>query len=206
MSEVAKVLTFDEGPHEYRLNGILIPSVTQVLSVFDSYAGVPANILAEAADRGTAVHRATELYDADDLDFGSLDDALIGYVEAWMKFLDDKKPELVAIEKRTYHPKMGYAGTLDRELILDGFLSVLDIKSCFKMMPSTGPQTWAYMDAENAHRKAKADHIKKRYGLQLKRDGNYELHLYRDNVNDSADFIAALRLKNWQMKYHGKKH
>lgn len=202
MSE--RVLTFDEPTHEYRLDGLVIPSVTQVLSVFDSYAGVPANILAEASERGTAVHKATELHDIGTLDYGELSDSLIPYLMAWQKFLEDKKPELITIEGRTYHPTMGYAGTFDREMILDKYLSVVDIKSCFKMMPSTAPQTWAYMNAINAHRKAKSDHVKRRYGLQLKKDGTYDLVPYRDDVNDGNDFMAALRLKYWQMKFHQK--
>lgn len=201
MSEHYPGLERDDATHRYTLNGVVLPSVTQVLAIFESYAGIPANILAEAAARGTAVHKITELHDLGTLDYGELSDDLIPYLMAWQKFLDDKRPELIAIEKKTHHPIMRYAGELDREMVLDGTLSIVDLKSSVMMMPATGPQTWAYREAENAHRKSKSDHVKKRYGLQLKNNGTYELYPFKDDSNDGADFVSALRLINWKQRY-----
>lgn len=193
-------LEYRDDIHEYRFNGVVLPGVTTVLSVLSQYAGIPINILQEAADRGTAVHAVTELHDLGTLDYGSLSDDLVPYLMAWQQFLEDTKPELITVEKRTYHPTMKYAGTLDREMVLFGHLSVVDLKSTYKLMPSTGPQTWGYRESENAHRKNKTDHIKRRFGLQLKRDMTYELHPMKDDLNDGADFCAALRVYNWNQR------
>ena len=198
------MLEFNESTHTYTLNGVIVPSVTSVLSILNGYEGIPLQTLQRAAERGTAVHKATELSDLGELDYGSLDDEISGFLLGWHKFLDDKKPELVAVEKQVYHPSLRYAGTLDRELVLDGKLSVLDIKSSYKLMPATAPQTAAYAEASNAHRKAKSDHIKNRYGLRLTADGNYELQQYKD-ATDMNVFLSCLNVVRWLEKHNPTK-
>lgn len=191
---------FNEELHEYRLNGVILPSVTTILKVLGDYAGVPADVLAAAAERGRAVHKITELHDLGMLDYSELGDDLYPYLDAYASFLAVKKPEIVSVEKRTYHPLLKYAGTLDREYVLDGKLTLVDIKSTYSMLPMTGPQTWAYAEAENAHRPKKADQIKARAGLQLKRDGTFELFPYKDDINDRGDWTAALRVHFWRVR------
>lgn len=190
------MLEFNESTHTYTFNGVIVPGVTSVLSVLGGYESIPLQTLQRAAERGTAVHKATELSDLGTLDYSDLDDEILGCLMGWHKFLDDKKPELVAVEKQVYHPSLRYAGTLDRELVLDGKLSVLDIKSSYKLMPATAPQTAAYAEASNAHRKAKSDHIKNRYGLRLTADGNYELQQYK-SLSDINVFLSCLNVWLW---------
>lgn len=54
---------FNEQEHEYTLNGVRIPSVSEVLDTVlgGGYDNVPQHILDEAAEWGTAVHKAIEL-------------------------------------------------------------------------------------------------------------------------------------------------
>jgi len=70
-------LTFDEPSHEYRLGDRVLPHVTAITDALCSYAGVPADVLAAAADRGQAVHFATELHDTSCL--GSVPDEIAGF-------------------------------------------------------------------------------------------------------------------------------
>lgn len=197
-------LVFDPVKHEYWLNGVKLPGVTGTLSILGGYEGIPKHILDAASERGTAVHKVTELSDQGTLDYSELDDELLGYLMGWHKFLDDKKPELITVEGMIHHPTLLYAGTFDRELILDGHLSILDIKSSFKLMPSTAPQTAAYAEAVNAHRKNKSDHAKRRYGLRLTKDGDYELKRYSDGT-DFNIFISCLNVHRWIQKHGGKR-
>lgn len=192
-------LEFDQRLHEYRLNGSALPSVTTILKVFCCYDGVPSGVLEAAAERGRAVHDITELHDLGMIDFVEIGNDMRPYLDAYTKFLSVKKPEIISIEKQTYHPLLKYAGTLDREYVIDGKRTLVDIKSTHSMLPTTGPQTWAYADAENAHR-AKSDQIKARAGLQLKRDGTFELFQYKDDINDRSDFAAALRVYYWRLR------
>lgn len=192
-------LIFDPVKHEYFLGGDKLPGVTSILQVLGGYEGIPKHILDAAAERGTAVHRVCELHDLGTLDYGSLDDELIWYLMAWQKFLDDKKPEIIEIERPRHHPLAKYAGTYDRVLVLDGTLSMLDLKSSYKLMPATGPQTAAYAEARNAHIKNKTDHTKKRYGLKLMGDGTYELQQYKD-PSDLNTFMACLTVTRWKQR------
>lgn len=201
------MLTFDEASHTYRLGEETLPSVTTILKPLSSYGDVPMPILQAAAERGTRVHRAVELLCQNRLDWTTVDDELLGYLEGWMAFCDAMKPEFIANEKRTYHPTAKYAGTLDLELVLHGKpkakLAVLDVKSCVQVMPTTGPQTAAYQAAENAHRKAASDHIKERYALRLGKDGSFDLIPYASSpLSDLNDFMACLRLLRFQQRNH----
>jgi len=192
------MLEFDEAKHLYTWSGKPVPSVTQVLAVLGGYEGIPAEILRRAAERGTAVHRATEDYDKGTLNWGEVSDEVYGYLSAWQEFRDRVKPEILEIEGRDYHEKLGYAGTRDRIMILSGKLSVVDLKSSWKLMPATGPQTAAYAEQWNARNK---DKIKKRYGLRLAADGKYELSEYKD-AHDLNTFLSCLNVTKWKMKHH----
>lgn len=193
-------LIFKPEDHSYWLNGERLPGVTSTLKYISGYDKIPRHILDKAAERGTAVHLACELHDKGTLDYASLDDEILGYLMGYMAFLDDKKPEIIGIEQPIHHPTLLYAGTYDRELILDGHLSTLDLKSSWQMMPATGPQTAAYAEAQNAHRKSKSDHVKRRYGLKLKPDGTYELHQFKETT-DWNTFLSCLNLVRWQQKH-----
>lgn len=64
LPDTAKVLTFDDRRHIYRLKGIELPSVTQVMKPLsdETYRSVEPRVLNRAADKGTAVHNAIENY------------------------------------------------------------------------------------------------------------------------------------------------
>ena len=57
-------LEFDDETHRYIVNGIITPSVSKLLSLkFDDYPNVPTEVLQAAADRGTEMHKAIEVYE-----------------------------------------------------------------------------------------------------------------------------------------------
>ena len=61
---------FDEMDHIYRIDGQIIPSITQILKssgIADTRYYTP-----QTAERGTAVHEACQFYDEDDLDMESI--------------------------------------------------------------------------------------------------------------------------------------
>lgn len=200
------MLTFDEATHTYHLGAEKLPSVTTILKPLSTYGDVPTPILDAAAERGTRVHRAVELLCQDRLDWTTVDDELLGYLQGWLAFCDAMRPEIIANEKRTYHPTAKYAGTLDLELILHGKdkakLAVLDVKSCIQVMPTTGPQTAAYQAAENATRKP-IDQIKERYALRLAKDGTFDLIPYaKSPTADWNTFVSCLQVYRFQQQHH----
>lgn len=190
------MVTLDGSTHTYYLDGQVIPGVTQTIDQLTSFAGIPPEVLEYASERGRLVHRATELYDNENLDFGSLDPVLVPYLDAWIKFKKESGFIPINIEQIVFHKRHRYAGTLDRAGILYDHESVLDIKAVAVLGDHTGVQLAGYQEAENSTRK-KADHIRHRYAVQLKPDGTYRLRQYKDKADFSV-FLSCLNLHNWR--------
>src|SRR3990167_10139218 len=110
------VFTFDQDAHKYYLDGVEIPGVTTVLktaglsSVYDGFT--------DAALRGLHVHQACEWLDLNDLDWSTVYPQWVGYVKAYERFKQETSfvPEL--IEWQGYQPALRFAGTIDREGVL----------------------------------------------------------------------------------------
>lgn len=122
-------LTFDEAGHIYRLNGLVIPSVTTLMKPLsdDFYRTVDPNVLDRAAKRGTAIHNAVENF----TEFGIRDIApqYAGYFESFLQWWELRKPEPLAMEHKVYHKILRYAGTADLICIIGGRLTLVDYKS-----------------------------------------------------------------------------
>lgn len=125
-------LEFDAATHTYSVDGLVVPSVTQVLEACGvvDYSYLPPATRAMALGRGSAVHSATQYDDEGDLDEALLDDELRPYLEAWRRFRRDTgfTPDL--IEHRGFHPQYRYAGTLDRRGgFPNGTRAIVDLKT-----------------------------------------------------------------------------
>lgn len=64
------VLEYIDESHTYIYNGIVYPSITQMLNVKfgKKYDGIPKEVLERAAERGTALHKAIEAYETQGID------------------------------------------------------------------------------------------------------------------------------------------
>ncbi len=184
------MLTFDPVKHEYRDGDRVIPSVTQILAPLSDFSFVDADVLSAAQEFGTAVHRACELYDLQQLDIDALDPELRPYLDGWIKFCHDHSCQWVAIEKRVYCETMGYAGTLDRVGFVGLDSAVVDIKSGSAMFPSVGPQLAAYAHAYSAIARSM-----KRYAVRLF-PGSYELKQYT-SPTDLSVFMSLITLRSF---------
>lgn len=183
MTEIA----FSEARHEYRVNGRVVPSVTQVLSLLQDFGAVPAEVLARAAEFGSHVHQAVHLWNERQLDEGALDPALAPYLADWKAFLADTGAEVNQSELRLAHPILGYAGTLDSIVGMKGKNVLVDVKT--GVVPRTvGPQTAAY--AELVQVRHKSFRVQRRLCVQLTGEG-YRLHPCNDPA-DLAVFVSAL--------------
>lgn len=137
--------------------------------------------------RGSDVHMIAADIDSELPDYWS-DGDLAGYAAAWVKFKQETgfKPEL--IEHPVYHEGRRYKGTLDR---LGKFGAgrdrvLLDIKSGI-VADWVKLQTAAYAACLE-----KPETIL-RYGLQLKKDGNYKLsEPFKDYRTDSQYFFCLV--------------
>lgn len=195
------MIRFDADTHTYWLGQRRVPSVTQILQPVSDFSMVKPEVLEYKRQLGTAVHLATELYDKDDLDFGSLDTTVEAYLAGWILFRQETGFEVEKIEQRVFHPSLFYAGTLDRTGILFGDSAVLDVKTSASLMPAVGMQLAAYQEALAAGpEKTKP---KKRFAVQLKPDGKYSLKEY-DDPADWATFLSLKTVMAWADKHKTK--
>ena len=107
-------LTLDED-HIYRLDGKIIDGLTATIRE----AGLGRNADPWYMERGTAIHKATELWDKGTLDEGTVHPGIQGYLESWKRFRKDQSYTPIEIEYRTYHPELMVGMTIDRILLLD---------------------------------------------------------------------------------------
>jgi len=187
-------LAFDEATHTYSLDGKVVPSVTQILNIANDFGFVNKDVLDRASKFGTAVHKATELYDACDLNEATLDIALLPYLDAWKMFLSNTNFRVISSEARVYS-KHGYAGTFDRLGYLDGRLTLLDIKTSTTVARSTSLQLAAY---EQAYKEMHDMQIEQLISVQLKPCAYTIRH--HDDRTDFLTFLNFLNVYKWSHK------
>lgn len=193
-------ITFREDTHQYCLDDHPVPSVTQIIKEagLSDYSSVPAPVLSAACKFGTAVHRATELWDKGTLDIASLSVPLLPYLEAWKKFRMEYNPEIKGIELRLASKAWKYAGTIDRHIAIEGNDCVLDIKTGFEFIPATAIQLagYALMVRENTDTRKLS-----RMGILLKPDATYKIQQYKD-PSDEQTFLSALICYRFKEKHN----
>jgi hypothetical protein len=197
-------LTFDDESHTYRIDGKVVPSVTQILRPLeaDALARIPAEVLEWKRGLGQAVHLACQLDDEGALEESTVAMAATGYLSAWRKFRADTGFEVVLNECPMGSRKFRFAGTVDRYGILKRGpvtgAAVIDIKTRAELPDAIGPQLVGYtrLIGENVRDAAVEPH---RIAVQLKADGTYATRVYTD-PEDIACFQACLSLHHWMSK------
>ncbi|MCY1166583.1 hypothetical protein D9M73_65260 [compost metagenome] len=195
-------LQFDAASHRYTVDGVVLPSVTQILKPLYSFHGVPAEVLEAKAALGTAVHRACELLDNDDLDQESEEgkaglEPIAGYLAGYVKFKAEVRPVVLENETKLFHPVHHYAGTIDRRYTVNRDLWDIDLKSTVAMSPVVGLQTAAYSELFRAN----GDRRRPRRGaLQLFPDGKYKLWEFTE-PSDLAVFLSLLNVYRFKERH-----
>ena len=164
-------LEFDEKTHIYRLNGIIIPSVSAIMEPLSNakYANISESTLDRAAEKGTSVHNSIENW----IKFGFMDvePEYAGYFEAFTQWFEEYSPSIVASEVRVCNRLMMYAGTVDLIAYIDNKLTLVDYKSTYTLSKMTcGVQLEAYARALSS----KGVEVEKKSILHLKKDGKFE--------------------------------
>jgi len=159
---------------KYRLNGAIVPSVSEILGQYGDSSGLiewAARLARDGRDHnvernqaaafGTAVHEAFEalLYNEDPqraaaeslgasehIDEGDVPQLLEnadGCIERLGAWIDTYRPEVLATE----HPmvsELGYGGTPDLVCVINGRLTVVDLKTSSNVYPRYAWQLAAY--------------------------------------------------------------
>lgn len=169
------MITFDEAAHRYTVDGVEVPSVTEVCRFlsYDQKSDKPW-LAKAAADRGTRVHAACAAIDYG-IDPEETED-ISGYLKAYRRFLKDYRPDWEGIEYTVGDAVLGIAGTIDRfGTLYDGRTCILDIKTGSQLHDAPlRAQLTGYQWLLPPHFTAKY-----LYALQLSKDGTYHLREVR---------------------------
>lgn len=194
-------LEFDERTHTYKLNGIVLPSVTTIMKPLsdNKYSTVREDVLENAANKGSAVHNAIENY----LKFGieDISEEHKAYFSAFLKFMSEKQPIILATESKVYHKILRYSGTVDLVCIINGEVVLIDVKTTAVLMDMlTKVQLEAYAKALDSH----SFKVDKKAILHLKKDGTYRLVPHENNDTESWCVFGALLTVNSYINKHKK--
>jgi hypothetical protein len=209
----AAVLTFDTEQHQYRLRGIPVPSVTQVLKQtgYIRLDAIPPAVLEAARDRGQRVHQALHYLFEDDLDESTVADDIAGYLESARLYMATHVREVLRAEMRVWHDTLFCAGTLDVFGIhADGGLFVGDFKTGDPADVAADLQLAAYVGFLSEMRKddAELDALIRtsdrptisRRSIRLFRDGRPARETYYSSYRDYSRFLNALSIVHDQAK------
>lgn len=193
------MIEYNDERHEYKLGGVIVPSVTQVIQPLGpDFSFVQDDILERASHFGRAVHAATQQDDEGTLDEPSLSVPLIPYVAAWRKFKDVFGVKILRNEEVVYSEPWRVAGRLDRmATILGKSLVLVDIKTSATLHRVTGVQLAGYetcvRDLGFILRREKVLRI----AVRLLESGDYQIKKYEDESDKSA-FVACVQLFHWR--------
>jgi hypothetical protein len=139
--------------------------------------GAHRTTMSDAANIGSNVHDYAECYFKNrPLPELKTDQAKLG-VEAFHKWVDAHKIEILAVERRIYSKEYNYAGTTDFVARIDGVLGIGDYKTSSGIYPEMRFQTAAYQHA-----------------LQEEKGMKFEAKPFYDFELDFAGFKGAMAL------------
>jgi len=179
-------LIFNEENHWYELDGQYVPSVTQVLK---DQGFIDDQWFTEyGKTRGKFVHKIIEWHVKGELDNSTVDDNLLGYLDAWVQFVKDTGFVSLYTEKPFASLTHKFAGIPDCVGSMNGMDAVLDIKSG-AIGPATSLQLAGY--------EILIDSRLNRFALQLKEDGKYSLKEFKART-DRGVFLSAVSCWWWK--------
>ena len=159
----ARQLTMLDARFYYDDKGNFVPSVTTILEAYPKDAhffkwlkevGSDADAIRdEAGRRGSVVHQLTEMYDAGEevsllnMD-GNLQYKMLEWsmFERYVEFSTRFKPEIIMSEQNFDNSFLGFAGTLDRVIKMNGMTYLIDIKTSNVIHDSYWLQLAAYRE------------------------------------------------------------
>ena len=120
-----------DNAHIYRIDETVVPGVNEVLQAVGL---VNTDFIPNGhAERGKAIHKACALIAEDRIDWDSVPEDYMEYINNYWEWMDKYNPIIISVEKMLYHSLLAYAGTLDLVVEIDGDTWVIDLKTGSKM-------------------------------------------------------------------------
>lgn len=148
-----------------------------MLYPFSGLSKLDPSVVANAAERGTKVHKICEAI-MEGLGELGVEDQTRNYVESF-KLWWEQGHEVIEMEKRFWCDDLCITGQVDLIIKTDEGLAIVDLKTSYKPSP-----TWQAQGSAYAYLARKAGYdIKKIYFLHLKKNGR-EPKIYEYPVDD----------------------
>jgi len=180
--------------HEYYVNGVRVPGVTEVLGVDDRWFDEVSTV------RGQHVHMACQFLDEGKLNWKTVAPDYEPYVNAYVDFRKNHPWEVVLSEHTAYCPTYRYAGTLDRLFKRGPSMRLVDIKT------SEQPQPWWKYQLAGYYGLIATEYPHAlRYTLQLSRKGTYTLNPPYFDMSDLTDFQQLVASWHIREEWSGNK-
>ena len=154
--------------------------VTEILSPFTDLHKIDPEIVKNAGERGSKVHKICESIMKGIGEFG-VEEEIWGYIESFKKWFNEKH-DVIMIEERFWDDELMITGQVDIIINTPEGMTIVDLKTSYK--PS---KTWSIQGSAYAYLARKNNHdIQKIYFLHLDKHGKYP-KIYQYDID--ADFF-----------------
>lgn len=126
------MVDFNEEKHEYKINGVLYPSVTEICNPisFEKLDCLAKSVLDRARARGTAVHEYIENYIyTNEFDYCEIPNEYLPYCYGFENWWKTYKPKPLYSELILGNSDLGYCGTCDFVCKIDNEICLVDFKA-----------------------------------------------------------------------------
>jgi hypothetical protein len=189
---------FVQKTHSYYMDGIEVPGNTFTLvdnGILDTEFCTP-----EGRVRGTNVHLLTQYFDEGDYsEAEAVRLGLQGYVESWKKARERWGFLVLEIERIAFHKLFRYGTTIDRLVLLDGWETIVEIKSGANE-PGHRFQTAAQELACESALGPYTRGLRRRGAFYLHKDGTEATWRPHNDPADRNAFLAMLACTNLRIK------
>lgn len=114
--------------HTYLVDGVVVPSVTQLISDPGKYANVPPEVLEKARKRGTEIHEAIERYVKTGEGDPLINDFVLLQAQEGFDTIGSEIPVIIFRDEKPYA-----AGRLDLLISNESGIGIADIKTTSKL-------------------------------------------------------------------------
>lgn len=178
--------TFSPEPHEYRIDGRIVPSVTQIIGDVLPGWKAPQWYL----ERGRANHACYAL-----LAQGTAflpDPVCEGFIAAWRKWAEHVRLEPLVIEHPVYSLRYRFAGTLDLIGIVQGNPMIVDYKGTLDARAKWQIAAYSIAEAETSGKRA----FNVGVGVELRENGTFRMSEIYDLHRPRQEVLALLSAFN----------
>ncbi len=177
---------------DYWLKAVTTDKRTDFAKIHKESWNASKKIASDAADIGKNVHAYAEAWFKKQVLPELLSDQARLGVEAFHKWIDAHKIEVLASERRVFSKQFYYAGTCDFVATIDGVTCIGDIKTSSGIYPEMLMQTAAYQQAIQEEKGLK---FPQRVIIRFdKKTGEFESKTFTNFDRDFGGFAAALSL------------